>query len=67
MQKKNGKEKECLSILKEQKKRFQLKKDTTDAKKKSSFMSLGVSMIKPLVSSERLDWLFIKEKVGFAL
>jgi hypothetical protein len=30
-------------------------------------MSLGVSMIKPLVSSERLDWLFIKEKVGFAL
>jgi len=34
MQKKNGKEKECLSILKEQKKRFQLKKDTTNAKKK---------------------------------
>jgi hypothetical protein len=26
-----------------------------------------VSRIKPLVSSKGLDWLFIKEKVGFAL
>jgi hypothetical protein len=47
-----------------------LKKDTTNAKskkKKSSFISFGVSMIKPLVSSKILDWLFIKGKVGFAL
>ena len=35
--------------------------------KKSSLVSFGVSRIKPLVSSKRLDWLFIKEKVGFAL
>jgi len=35
--------------------------------KKSSVMSFGVSMIKPLQSSKRLDWLFIKKKVGFAL
>jgi hypothetical protein len=50
--------------------RFQLKKDIANAKskkKKSSFMFFGVSKIKPLVFSKILDWLFIKEKVGFAL
>jgi hypothetical protein len=30
-------------------------------------MFFGVSKIKPLVISKILDWLFIKEKVGFAL
>jgi hypothetical protein len=58
---------ECLSILRRAKEvsikeRQQMPKVNT---KKSSFMSFGVSMIKPLVSS--LDWLYIKEKVGFAL
>ena len=38
-----------------------------NTKTKSSFMSFGVSRIKPLISSKRLDWLFFKEKVGFAL
>ena len=32
-------------------------------KKKSSFMSFGVSRIKPLVSSKFLDSLFIREKL----
>jgi len=53
------------------KKRFQWKKDTTNAKsqhqKKSSFMSFGVSRIKPLVSSKvfrsiihhRKSWIYI--------
>ena len=51
------------------KKRFQWKKDTTNAKsqhqkkKISSFISFGVSRINPLMSSKRLDWLFIKEKL----
>jgi hypothetical protein len=31
--------------------------------KKISFMFFGVFMIKPLVSSKRLDYLFIKEKL----
>jgi hypothetical protein len=62
---------ECLSILRRakevsiEKRHSKCQKSTQ--KKKSSFMSFGVSSIKPLVSSKRLDWLFIKEKVGFVL
>ena len=61
---------ECLSILRRAKevsveeRHIKCQKST---QKKSSFMSFGVSRIKPLVSSKGLDWLFIKEKVGFAL
>jgi len=42
----------------------------SEVKTKSSFISFGVSRIKPLVSSKKkknLDWLFIKGNVGFAL
>jgi hypothetical protein len=61
---------ECLSILRRakevsiEKRHSKCQKST---KKKSSFMSFGVSSVKPLVSSKGLDWLFIKEKVGFVL
>jgi len=62
--KKSGKELECLSILRRAKK-VSIEKDTTNAKgiKKSSFMSLGVSRIKPLkirlIIHQRKSWICI--------
>jgi hypothetical protein len=56
----------CLSILRGAKEvsmeeRHNKCQKSTPKKKKSSFMSFGVSRIKPLVSSKFLDSLFIRE------
>jgi hypothetical protein len=65
--KRSGMEGECLSILRGAKEVSIEERHSKCNKKKSSSISFGVFRIKPLVSSKRLDWLFIKEKVGFAL
>ena len=66
------KEGECLSSLGKTKevsikKRQQISK--VNKKKKNTELQtwLLASMIKPLMLSDDWDWLFIKEKVGFAL
>ena len=59
---------ECLSILRELKEvSIKERHNKCQKLKKKNQTSFGVSMRKPLVSSKRLDWLFIKEKVVFAL
>jgi hypothetical protein len=60
---------ECLSILRGAKEVSieERHNKCQKSKKKLSFISFDVSRIKPLVSSKKLDWLVIKEKVGFAL
>jgi hypothetical protein len=61
--KKSGMEGECLSILRWAKEVSieERHNKCQKLKKKSSFISFGVSRIKPLMSSKRLYWLFIKE------
>jgi hypothetical protein len=62
-EKKSRMEGECLSILRGAKEvsiEERHSKCQKSTPKKSSFISFGVSRIKPLVSSKRLDWLFIK-------
>jgi hypothetical protein len=60
---------ECLSILRRAKEVSVEERHSKcqKSKKKNQVYLSGVSRIKPLVSSKGLDWLFIKEKVGFAL
>jgi hypothetical protein len=63
--KKSGMEGECLSILRWAKEVSieERHNKCQKLKKKSSFISFGVSRIKPLMSSKRLEWLFIKENL----
>jgi hypothetical protein len=56
---------ECLSILRWAKEVSieERHNKCQKLKKKSSFISFGLSRIKLLMSSKRLDWLFIKENL----